>query len=301
MSSRRATVSPITHMMTVDVEDYFQVSAFDDVVPRAAWDDMESRVCRNTERLLEIFDRAGVRATFFVLGWVADRFPALVRDIAAHGHELASHSYWHRLVYDLTPDEFREDLKKAKDAIETAAGPRVVGFRAPSYSITSKSLWALDVLIEEGYEYDSSIFPVHHDRYGIPSARRHPHRMTTRYGSLLEIPGSTIRLGETNLPIAGGGYFRLLPYAWTRWGITRLGAVEHTPAVFYIHPWEIDPEQPRLPVSTLTRIRHYGWLDRAAEKLDRLLSEFRFDTVTSVLRTTSSQVASPAKARALAI
>lgn len=281
----------IVNAMTVDVEDYFHVSAFDGVVSRAEWPAFESRVVRNTEQLLDIFGRANVRATFFVLGWVAERFPALVRRIATLGHEVASHGYNHQLLYLLTPAQFREDVRAAKAAIESAAGQRVVGFRAPSYSVIQSSMWAIDVLIEEGYVYDASIFPIHHDRYGIPDAPRHPYVLRRDGGSLLELPGSTVKVGGVNLPIAGGGYFRQLPYAWTRWGIDRVNRVEGRPVVFYTHPWEIDPQQPRIPVSASTRLRHYRGLNRTRERLGRLLRDFRFDAVNSVLNLAPSKVA----------
>lgn len=281
--------APIVNAMTIDVEDYFQVSAFEATVARGDWARHESRVCRNTERLVEIFDRAGVRATFFILGWVAERFPGLVRQIQQGGHELASHSHEHRLVYAMTPDAFREDLRRARGALEAAAGVRVVGFRAPSYSITRKSLWALDVLIEEGYAYDSSIYPVHHDRYGIPDWPRHVHRIDRPAGSLWELPGSTVRMGSTNFPVGGGGYFRLLPYGWTRRGIRRVNEVEQQPAIFYLHPWEIDPEQPRLGGSRLSRFRHYRNLDQTEDRLKRLLEEFPFGTVSELLAAVSAQ------------
>ena len=267
--------------MSVDVEDYFQVSAFDRIVSRASWGERESRVAANTRRLLQLFDRAEVRATFFVLGWVAERAPDLVREIAAAGHEIACHGYHHQLLYTLTPKQFREDVREARLALEQIAGCPVVGFRAPSYSVTSSTLWALDILVEEGYLYDASIFPVHHDRYGIPDAPRHPHMMKRRTGTLLEIPASTVRLGGVNLPIAGGGYFRLLPYAWTRWGIHHVNRVEREPVIFYLHPWEIDPEQPRLPVGRATRMRHYGGLAGTTGRLERLLGDFKFDSIES--------------------
>ena len=209
----------VLNALTVDVEDYFQVSAFAGCVPRSQWDSMESRVCRNTERLLDIFAQVGTHATFFVLGWVAQRFPELVRRIHRDGHELASHSYDHGLVYDTTPEGFAQDLRRAKAAIENAAGVEIHGYRAPSYSITERSLWALDVLVAEGYHYDSSIYPIRHDRYGIPNWPRHIHRVDRPGGSIWELPGSTISRIGTNFPIGGGGYFRLLPYAWTRRGI----------------------------------------------------------------------------------
>jgi polysaccharide deacetylase family protein (PEP-CTERM system associated) len=273
----------IVNAMTVDVEDYFHVSVFDGVVPRSRWAQLESRVNANTERLLEMFESTGVQATFFILGWVAERCPHLVHRIAALGHEVASHGYGHRLVYDQTPAEFREDVHRSKSVLEAMAGAPVRGYRAPSYSVTPRSLWALDVLIEEGFRYDASIFPVHHDRYGIPVSARHMYRIERDGGTLWEAPASTVRCGRMNLPIAGGGYFRILPYAWTRWGIGRLNRVERRPAIFYLHPWEIDPNQPRLEASFLSRFRHYRNLDKTESRLRSLLHDFRFGPMFSVL------------------
>jgi polysaccharide deacetylase family protein (PEP-CTERM system associated) len=270
--------------MTVDVEDYFQVSAFEAHVARTQWDSFESRVTRNTERLLEIFEEHQTTGTFFVLGWVAERYPALVRRIADAGHEIASHGYAHHLVYSQTPQEFRQDLARARRVIEDACGVRVVGYRAPSYSITRRSLWALDVLLEEGYEYDASIFPIYHDRYGIPDAPRHTYQVASERGTLWELPGSTTQLAGRNLPIAGGGYFRLLPYAWTHYGIRTVNNQERKPVIFYLHPWEIDPDQPRLQASALSRLRHYRNLAKTEPRLRRLLADFRFDTVKSLLQ-----------------
>lgn len=275
----------VINAMSVDVEDYFHVSVFDGIVPRARWATMESRVVANTQRLLDLFDEFDVRSTFFVLGWVAERHPGLVRDIAARGHEVASHGYAHRLIYDQTLTAFRDDVRRAKTLLEDAAGVEVRGYRAPSYSVTPRSLWALDVLIEEGYRYDSSIFPIRHDRYGIPVSPREPFPIDRDGGSLMEVPGSTVRVGPLNLPIAGGGYFRLLPYAWTRWGIARLNRREGQAAVFYIHPWEIDPDQPRLSAGWLGRLRHYRNLDQTEPRLRALLTEFKFGTIASLLRT----------------
>ncbi|MGE0592994.1 MAG: XrtA system polysaccharide deacetylase [Vicinamibacterales bacterium] len=277
--------------MSVDVEDYFQVSAFERTVSRDAWDSFERRVETNTHRLLDIFDEYAVRSTFFTLGWVGERHPALVREIVARGHELASHGYAHRLVYDQAPEEFRDDVRRAKQVLEDAGAVEVVGYRAPSFSITDRSLWALDILAEEGYRYDASIFPVRHDRYGIPDAPRHPHLLHRTAGPLLEVPGSTVRLGSTNVPVAGGGYFRILPYAWTRWGIARLNRTETMPAVFYLHPWEIDPGQPRLPAGWLSRFRHYRNLDATERRLRALLTDFSFAPVGTVLR---SRIPEPA-------
>ena len=274
---------PILNALTVDVEDYFQVSAFAGCVARSEWDTLESRVCRNTERLLELFEQAGTHATFFVLGWVAERFPELVKRIHGAGHELASHSYEHGLVYDITPEAFAKDLARAKTAIGNAAGVEVQGYRAPSYSITNRSLWALDVLVREGYKYDSSIYPIRHDRYGIPDWPRHVHRIDRAGGSIWELPGSTIARVGTNFPVGGGGYFRLLPYAWTRMGIASLNRHEGRAAIFYLHPWEIDPDQPRIRAGLLSRVRHYYGLDKTEARLRRLLAEFRFGRVVDVL------------------
>lgn len=283
-------MSAILNALTVDVEDYFQVSAFADCVPRSQWDAMESRVSRNTERLLELFEQAGTHATFFVLGWVAERFPALIKRIDRDGHELASHSFDHGLVYDTTPDAFADDLRRAKAAIEGAAGVAIHGYRAPSYSITERSLWALDVLVNEGYRYDSSIYPIRHDRYGIPSWPRHIHRVQRSAGSIWELPGSTISRIGMNFPIGGGGYFRLLPYAWTRSGISSLNRDEGRPAIFYLHPWEIDPDQPRIKAGVISRARHYYNLDKTEGRLRRLLREFRFGRVADVLAQKSSEM-----------
>ena len=275
---------PVMNAMTVDVEDYFHVSVFDGIVPRSSWASMESRVRANTERLLAMFEEFDVRGTFFVLGWVAQRDPQLVRDIAERGHEIASHGYAHRLIYDQTPAAFREDVRRAKQLLEDAGGRVVAGFRAPSYSVTPRSLWALDILIEEGYRYDASIFPVRHDRYGIPVSPREPFPIERSAGVLMEVPGSTVRVGPLNLPIAGGGYFRILPYEWTRRGIARLNTVEEKAAVFYIHPWEIDPDQPRLQTGWLGRFRHYRNLEKTEDRLRALLSDFQFGTVAALLR-----------------
>jgi polysaccharide deacetylase family protein (PEP-CTERM system associated) len=288
-----AAAAPVVNAMSVDVEDYFHVSVFDGIVPRSQWARMESRVCANTTRLLDLFAEFNVRSTFFVLGWVAERHPQLVKTIADGGHEIASHGYAHRLIYDQTPAAFREDVRKAKQLLEDASGCAVLGYRAPSYSITPRSLWALDILIEEGYRYDSSIFPIRHDRYGIPVSPRDPFPIEREGGTLMEVPGSTVRMGPLNLPIAGGGYFRLLPYQWTRWGIARLNAVEQQAAVFYIHPWEIDPDQPRLQAGWLGRLRHYRNLDQTEARLRALLTDFRFSTVGSLLRSAAPVMSSP--------
>jgi polysaccharide deacetylase family protein (PEP-CTERM system associated) len=281
--SAPGAVEPIVNAMTIDVEDYFHVSVFDGVVPRSEWTTLESRVCANTERLLAIFDEYEVRATFFVLGLVGERYPELVQRIASRGHEVASHGYAHRLIYDQTPAAFREDVRRAKGLLEAACGRRVMGYRAPSYSITPRSLWALDILLEEGYQYDSSIFPIRHDRYGIPVSERRPYMVERPVGNLIELPGSTTTLGPLNLPIAGGGYFRILPYWWTRWGISRVNGLEQRPAIFYLHPWEIDPDQPRLKAGRLGSFRHYRNIEKTEARLRELLTDFRFGTMEAIV------------------
>lgn len=273
----------VKNAMTIDVEDYFHVSNFEQVVDRGTWGTLESRVEANTDRLLAMFDDAQVRATFFVLAWVAERVPGLVGRIAAAGHEVASHGYGHRLIYDQTPEAFRDDVRRAKALLEDASGQRVDGYRAPSFSVTARSMWALDVLIEEGYTYDSSVFPVHHDRYGIPDAERHAGVVTRASGSIVEVPASTVRMAGMNWPVGGGGYFRLLPYGWTRFGLRRVNDVERAPAVFYLHPWEIDPEQPRLTAPALARYRHYHNLADTAPRLERLMREFPFGTMRELI------------------
>ena len=268
----------VTNVFSVDVEDYFHVEAFSDIVPRERWDSYPLRVESNTRRILDLLDHQGVEATFFILGWVAERRPALVREIADRGHEIACHSYWHRLIYKLTRDEFAEDTRRAKDVIEQAAGRAVTGYRAPSYSITRSSLWALDVLVESGFEYDSSIFPIRHDVYGIPDAPRGPFRIDTGSGPLLEYPITTFRIGGSpNLPVGGGGYLRLLPFWYTRLGFNRARA-EKLPLIAYVHPWEVDPSQPRLRGRARSHVRHYTNLSRMYGRLEALLALGEFSS-----------------------
>jgi len=260
-----------SNVFSVDVEDYFQVEAFSDIVPRERWDSYPLRVEDNTRRLLDLLDERGVEATFFVLGWVAERLPTLVREIASRGHELACHSYWHRLIYKLDRREFLDDTLKAKDIIEQAAGRAIFGYRAPSYSVTSASLWALEALVEAGFTYDSSIFPIRHDVYGIPDAPRSPFRLSTPSGSLVEFPITTFRIGGSpNFPVGGGGYLRLLPFWYTRLGFQRAKA-DNLPLIAYVHPWEVDPGQPRLAGRARSRIRHYTNLARMYDRLGALL------------------------------
>jgi len=270
--------------LSIDVEDYFQVHALETVVRRADWRSYPSRVERNIRLVLQLLREEGTRATFFVLGWVADHYPHLVAEIAADGHEIATHGYWHELVYRQTPKQFAEDLQQAlratRRALDGDEGVQVLGYRAPSFSITRDSLWALDVLSGYGIRYDSSIFPLlAHDRYGIPNASRFLHRVG---GGLWEVPVSTVRSLERNWPVAGGGYFRLYPLWLTRWGIRRINAEGH-PAVIYLHPWEFDPDQPHISgVGSLSRFRHYVNLARTESRLCHLLREFDFGPISEV-------------------
>ena len=269
----------VPNALTVDVEDYFHVAALASSIPRESWTSRESRVVGNTHRLLSLFEQFNVRGTFFVLGWVAEQHPELIRDIAADGHEIACHGFSHRLVYEQSPEEFYEETLRSKDLLEDITGSRVLGYRAASYSVVRDSLWALNILVELGFTYDSSIFPVHHDRYGIPDAERTPHRLSTPDGKLIvEWPLATASLLGLRLPVAGGGYFRLLPYWLSRWGLASINRREGRPFIFYLHPWEIDPEQPRVAASWLSRFRHYTNLGKCEERLRRLLGEFQFGT-----------------------
>lgn len=262
--------------LTIDVEDYFMVSGFADVVKFEDWHKYESRVERNTIKLLEILDEYKIKATFFILGWVAEKNPALVKDIHNLGHEVACHSFNHRLVYDLTPEEFREDTRRAKGILEDITGRLVIGFRAPSYSITKKSLWALDILVEEGFVYDTSIFPIYHDRYGVPGAERFAYIIKRENGRLTEFPPSTYRIFGYNMPVAGGGYFRLFPLWLTKKAIKSINEIEKQAAIIYIHPWEIDTGQPTLNGSRISKVRHYVNLKSTMPKLQAFLGEFKF-------------------------
>jgi len=271
------------HIMSVDVEDYFMVEAFAGTVSRASWSEWLSRVVDNTKRVLDLFDKYEVKATFFFVGWVAERFPRLVREVSSRGHELACHSYWHRTVYSLTPAEFREDTRSANRAIEDAAGVKVSGYRAPSWSITRNCLWALDILAEEGFTYDSSIFPIHHDLYGVPGAERFPYTLTCSGNrTLREYPPATVRLLGQNLPAAGGGYLRIFPLAYTRWVFRSFEKLQRERVIVYFHPWELDPEQPRIPEKLKSRIRHYTCLDKMSGKLEFLLSRYCFNSFCGV-------------------
>lgn len=270
--------------MTVDVEDYFHVSALAEVIERKDWERMEYRAEQSTGRLLDLFAVRGVRATFFVLGWVAERSPGLVRRIHEAGHEVACHGLTHELVYRQTPQVFRQETARSKAMLEDAIAAPVLGYRAASYSITAQSLWAIDILCELGFRYDSSIFPIAHDRYGIPGASTRPGPLRAANGStIVEFPLSTKQVLGMRVPVAGGGYFRLLPYSFTRWALRSINSSDQLPFIFYLHPWEIDPGQPRFNASWLSRFRHYTNLDICENRLTRLLDDFRFSRVRDVL------------------
>jgi polysaccharide deacetylase family protein (PEP-CTERM system associated) len=273
----------LLNAMTIDVEDYYHVSGFEGRVDRARWDEFPSRVGPNTRRLLDLLAAAGVRATFFVLGWVAERQPGLVQAIRRAGHEVGCHGYWHRLIYEQTPDEFRADLCRARDVLQDVLGEKVNAYRAPSFSVTARSVWALDVLLEEGFAYDSSVYPTHHDRYGMPGSPLGPHCLRRAAGELWEFPPPVWPVLGYPLPVGGGGYFRLYPYGLTRHALRAVNAAGR-PFAFYLHPWEIDPDQPRLAAGGLRAFRHYVGLRRTESRLVRLLREFSFGTLSEALR-----------------
>jgi polysaccharide deacetylase family protein (PEP-CTERM system associated) len=277
------TNQPIINGLTIDVEDYFMVSAFENVVKFEDWHSFESRIEMNTYKILELLDEYRAKATFFVLGWVAKHHPNIVRDIHSSGHEVSSHGYQHRLVYNLPPEQFREDVRKSKQILEDITGEPVIGFRAASYSIVGETLWALDILIEEGFLYDSSIFPVHHDRYGFPEAYRFPHIIKRNKGIIIEFPPTTYQVLGVNIPIAGGGYLRLFPIQFIRAAIRRINENEKNPVILYFHPWEIDVEQPRLNGRRLSKIRHYININSTMPKLETLLSELEFGPLSEIL------------------
>jgi polysaccharide deacetylase family protein (PEP-CTERM system associated) len=273
----------VLNAFSVDLEEYFQVANFDHCIDRQRWTELPSRAEAQTHRLLDLCDRTDTRATFFVLGWVAERQPGLVREITARGHEVACHGYGHDLIYEIGPERFREDVKRARGVIEDAAGAPVEGYRAPSFSITKRSLWALEILAEQGFRFDSSIFPVRHHRYGIADFPREPVRLTLPSGAtIIEFPLTTLAWGPLRLPVAGGGYLRLLPFALLRWGIGRLVAAQR-PTVLYVHNWEIDAEQPRQQVSALVRWNHYHNLERVEGRLQTLLERARYAPLRDVI------------------
>lgn len=273
--------------LTIDVEDYFHVTAFEQQIKAEEWPRYPRRVSNNTLRILDMLDEFSVRATFFVLAWVAERQPALVKEIGRRGHDIACHGYAHELVYRIGPDNFRDDIRRARRILEDLCGREVNGYRAPSYSITKESLWAFDVLIEEGFVYDSSVFPIVHDIYGIPDAQRFPHDIVRPGGVMKEFPMSTIQIrisgAEYRVPISGGGYLRLFPVGLIRKAIQHINRVERQPAVLYFHPWEIDPAQPRIEASFRSRFRHYLNLDKTAGKVRALLEGLEFGPMRNVL------------------
>ena len=264
--------APTVNALTIDVEDYFQVSAFAPFIARSDWPQRECRVERNVERILAMLAARGTHATFFTLGWIAERYPQLVREIVAQGHELASHGYGHERASDLSEGDFFADIDRAKKMLEDIGGVAVQGYRAPSFSIGTKNLWAFDTLARAGYRYSSSIYPIHHDHYGMPDAPRFAHQVRA---GVLEIPVTTLRMGGRNFPSSGGGYFRLLPYAMSRWMLRRVNQRDGQPAIFYFHPWEIDAGQPRVAgIDAKTRFRHYVNIDRMPARLEQLLRDF---------------------------
>jgi polysaccharide deacetylase family protein (PEP-CTERM system associated) len=275
------SLAPITNAISVDVEDYFQVAAFENCIRREDWPRWPARVEANTRRILEVFARHQVTATFFVLGWVAERFPGLIRDIAGAGHEVASHGFGHERLTSISRDTFREGVVRSKALLEDLAGTAVAGYRAPSWSIGPTTLWAHEELRAAGYRYSSSVAPIHHDLYGMPAAPRFP--FVDQHSGLLEVPVTTVHLAGRNWPCGGGGFFRLLPYALFKRGLQRVNRRDQRPGVFYFHPWEIDPDQPRVPGAPLkSRFRHYLNLKRTAPRIERLLRDFSFDRMDRV-------------------
>jgi polysaccharide deacetylase family protein (PEP-CTERM system associated) len=270
------------NVLSVDVEDYFHVQAFAEQIPSASWDSFPPRVERNVHRILEIFDEYRARGTFFVLGWVAGRFPGLVREIVQAGHEIGCHGYAHQQLQRQTPQQFREDVRIARRQLMDEAQKPVVAYRAPSFSIVQDTIWAFDVLAEEGFSLDSSVFPVRHDLYGIPDANRFPYWHRTSGSSIFEFPPSTIKIGGNNFGVGGGGYLRFAPYRLTKWALRQINKREHQPAMVYFHPWEIDPDQPRIPAGLKSRVRHYTNLSRMEGKLKCLLRDFKFAPLSEV-------------------
>jgi len=279
-SSARPVQSRV-NALSVDVEDYFQVSAFENIVDRSMWEELESRVEKNTESILELFDMAGVAGTFFCLGWVADKFPSLLRRISELGHEVASHGFSHTRVTKQSREEFRQDVRRTKALLEDITGREVVGYRAASFSIAQDNDWAHDELAAAGHRYSSSTYPIRHDRYGAADLPRFPYRRGQ--AGLIELPVTPLEFAGARFPCAGGGYFRLLPYSYTRWAINRVNGSDGRPVIFYFHPWELDPGQPRLSgADRLSRFRHYVNLGGVGKKLTRLLADFHWNTVANV-------------------
>jgi len=275
-------LAPIRNAMTVDVEDYFQVSAFAAHIPRKSWESIPCRVERNIDRILTLLDERQAKATFFTLGWIAERYPAMVKDIVSNGHELASHGWSHQRVSDQKPQEFLDDIVRSKALLENISGQKILGYRAPSFSIVSNTLWALDLLEEAGYRYSSSIYPIQHDHYGMPNAPRFGFYPKNN-GGLLELPVTTVRLFNRNIPAGGGGYFRLWPYTFSRWLLQRINHLEKHSAIFYFHPWEIDYEQPRQQgLNAKTRFRHYFNIRHMEKRVKALTRDFSWDRMDRI-------------------
>jgi len=280
--STNAPSNSLTNALTIDVEDYFQVSAFAPHIKRTEWNSRECRIERNVDRILKLLANNEIKATFFTLGWIAERYPKLIRQIAEQGHEIASHGYGHERASDLTEDAFFTDIHLAKVILEDLCGMEVKGYRAPSFSIGSGNLWAFDCLARAGYRYSSSVYPIHHDHYGMPDSPRFAYKVRP---GLLEIPVTTLRLFSRNLPSSGGGYFRLLPYSLSRWMLNRVNSDDGQSGVFYFHPWELDAEQPRVDgISRKTRFRHYVNISRMEGRLTQLLNDFKWGRMDEVFR-----------------
>lgn len=276
----------LTNALTIDVEDYFQVSAFAPYIERTAWDAIDCRVEKNIDRIIELLEEKNTKATFFTLGWIAERFPSMIKRIVAEGHEMASHGYGHARVSDLTKEDFYQDVSRAKNILEDIGGEKILGYRAPSFSIGSENLWALEILVKTGHRYSSSIYPVKHDHYGTPDA---PRFLYESYEDLLEIPPTTVRFFERNLPASGGGYFRLFPYALSKWLLQHVNNKEKKSAVFYLHPWEIDVDQPRVQgLDMKSKFRHYINIRLTEKKLNRLLHDFKWDRMDRVFMENSN-------------
>ena len=275
----------INNAFTVDVEDYFQVEAFKNNINMSSWESFECNVEKNTDLILQLLNDKNIKGTFFVLGWIAERYPDVVKSIAEQGHEVASHGMTHNLVYKQSKEVFRQETYDSKSLLQDLSQQEVMGYRAATYSITNKSLWALDILHELGFRYDSSIFPMRHDKYGIADAQPDPHILKTpENNEIIEFPISIVKTRLLNLPIAGGGYFRIFPYMYTRWGLGRINS-KNKPFVFYLHPWEVDPKQPRIEgISALSRFRHYTNLNHCYHRLEKLLDDFKFTTMETVLK-----------------
>ncbi|MEE9433609.1 MAG: XrtA system polysaccharide deacetylase [Sphingorhabdus sp.] len=281
----------LLNALSVDVEDWFQVGAFEGVIARDSWDSLECRVERNCDAVLALFDEAGVKATFFALGWVAERYPALIRRIVDAGHEIASHGYGHDRVFTFSPEEFAADLERSRKLIEDASGQEVFGYRAPSFSIDARTPWAHEILAEQGYAYSSSVAPIKHDHYGWAEAPRFAFRPVAG-SDFLEIPVTTAEIGTKRLAAGGGGFFRLLPYAFSRWAIRRVNDRDARPAVIYFHPWEIDPHQPRVANASIkSKLRHYSRLDAMAGKLRRLAGDFQWERLDAIVAREQARLA----------